>query len=135
MQESKLYGAHFREISADAPKAKKITFQDSDEEWINSPWNTVTPVGIETRYIESTIEIGERVSHLLYLILSLFFIMLFVLDPAARLILHMISLCSSSLMLIENFLRTLLVKATRFYMLLIRQVGWVLFFLLFCLCM
>ncbi|XP_044466924.1 DEAD-box ATP-dependent RNA helicase 5 [Mangifera indica] len=31
-KESKLYGAHFREISADAPKAKKITFQDSDEE-------------------------------------------------------------------------------------------------------
>lgn len=32
MQESKLYGAHFREISADAPKAKKITFDDSDNE-------------------------------------------------------------------------------------------------------
>lgn len=31
MQESKLYGAHFREIAADAPKAKKITF-DSDNE-------------------------------------------------------------------------------------------------------
>ncbi|XP_062029772.1 DEAD-box ATP-dependent RNA helicase 5 [Rosa rugosa] len=31
-KESKLYGAHFREISADAPKAKKITFADSDDE-------------------------------------------------------------------------------------------------------
>ena len=31
-KESKLYGAHFREISADAPKAKKITFDDSDNE-------------------------------------------------------------------------------------------------------
>ncbi|KAJ0053949.1 hypothetical protein Pint_03537 [Pistacia integerrima] len=31
-KESKLYGAHFREISADAPKAKKITFDNSDEE-------------------------------------------------------------------------------------------------------
>ncbi|KAF7137519.1 hypothetical protein RHSIM_Rhsim07G0134700 [Rhododendron simsii] len=30
-KESKLYGAHFREIAADAPKAKKITF-DSDNE-------------------------------------------------------------------------------------------------------
>lgn len=32
MQESKLYGAHFREISADAPKAKKITFNSDDED-------------------------------------------------------------------------------------------------------
>ncbi|KAL6178666.1 hypothetical protein ACLB2K_050184 [Fragaria x ananassa] len=31
-KESKLYGAHFREISVDAPKAKKITFADSDED-------------------------------------------------------------------------------------------------------
>ncbi|KAK4746436.1 hypothetical protein SAY87_012748 [Trapa incisa] len=31
-KESKLYGAHFREISADAPKATKITFNNSDEE-------------------------------------------------------------------------------------------------------
>lgn len=31
-KESKLYGAHFREITADAPKATKITFGDSDEE-------------------------------------------------------------------------------------------------------
>ncbi|GKU95833.1 hypothetical protein SLEP1_g9142 [Rubroshorea leprosula] len=31
-KESKLYGAHFREISADAPKAKKITFDNSDDE-------------------------------------------------------------------------------------------------------
>ncbi|KAF5753831.1 putative RNA helicase [Helianthus annuus] len=30
-KESKLYGAHFKEISADAPKATKITF-DSDNE-------------------------------------------------------------------------------------------------------
>ncbi|KAF9601319.1 hypothetical protein IFM89_018747 [Coptis chinensis] len=28
-KESKLYGAHFKEISADAPKSKKITFNDS----------------------------------------------------------------------------------------------------------
>lgn len=32
LQESKLYGAHFKEITADAPKSKKITFDDSDEE-------------------------------------------------------------------------------------------------------
>lgn len=32
MQESKLYGAHFKEIAADAPKAKKITFANSDDE-------------------------------------------------------------------------------------------------------
>lgn len=32
LQESKLYGAHFKEIAADAPKAKKITFDDSDDE-------------------------------------------------------------------------------------------------------
>ncbi|KAK9218410.1 hypothetical protein WN943_007047 [Citrus x changshan-huyou] len=32
LQESKLYGAHFREISADAPKAKRITFNNSDDE-------------------------------------------------------------------------------------------------------
>ena len=32
MQESKLYGAHFKEISLDAPKAKKITFDDSDDD-------------------------------------------------------------------------------------------------------
>ncbi|OVA02832.1 Helicase [Macleaya cordata] len=31
-KESKLYGAHFKEITADAPKAKKITFDNSDEE-------------------------------------------------------------------------------------------------------
>ncbi|XWS62234.1 hypothetical protein CRYUN_Cryun07bG0192900 [Craigia yunnanensis] len=31
-KESKLYGAHFKEIAADAPKAKKITFDDSDDE-------------------------------------------------------------------------------------------------------
>lgn len=31
-QESKLYGAHFREITADAPKSKKITFDNSDDE-------------------------------------------------------------------------------------------------------
>ncbi|KAF9612520.1 hypothetical protein IFM89_000442 [Coptis chinensis] len=31
-KESKLYGAHFKEISADAPKSKKITFNDSDGE-------------------------------------------------------------------------------------------------------
>ncbi|KAK4549301.1 hypothetical protein RGQ29_032756 [Quercus rubra] len=31
-KESKLYGAHFKEISLDAPKAKKITFDDSDDD-------------------------------------------------------------------------------------------------------
>ncbi|KAK4368813.1 hypothetical protein RND71_012605 [Anisodus tanguticus] len=31
-QESKLYGAHFREIDANAPKATKIKFGDSDNE-------------------------------------------------------------------------------------------------------
>ncbi|GAB4834797.1 hypothetical protein Ancab_033065 [Ancistrocladus abbreviatus] len=31
-KESKLYGAHFREISADAPKSTKITFEDSDDD-------------------------------------------------------------------------------------------------------
>lgn len=31
-QESKLYGAHFKEITADAPKSTKITFADSDDE-------------------------------------------------------------------------------------------------------
>ncbi|XP_059642201.1 DEAD-box ATP-dependent RNA helicase 5 [Cornus florida] len=31
-KESKLYGAHFREIAADAPKATKITFVNSDDE-------------------------------------------------------------------------------------------------------
>ncbi|XP_009108001.1 DEAD-box ATP-dependent RNA helicase 5 [Brassica rapa] len=31
-KESKLYGPHFKEIAADAPKAKKITFADSDDE-------------------------------------------------------------------------------------------------------
>ncbi|XP_024538089.1 DEAD-box ATP-dependent RNA helicase 5 [Selaginella moellendorffii] len=31
-KESKLYGAHFRELAADAPKAQKITFDVSDEE-------------------------------------------------------------------------------------------------------
>ncbi|KAH7511412.1 hypothetical protein JRO89_XSUnG0205500 [Xanthoceras sorbifolium] len=31
-KESKLYGAHFREISANAPKATKITFDNSDDE-------------------------------------------------------------------------------------------------------
>ncbi|PON94735.1 Helicase [Trema orientale] len=31
-KESKLYGAHFKEISADAPKSKKITFNNSDDE-------------------------------------------------------------------------------------------------------
>ncbi|XP_015901511.3 DEAD-box ATP-dependent RNA helicase 5 [Ziziphus jujuba] len=31
-KESKLYGAHFKEITADAPKSKKITFDSSDDE-------------------------------------------------------------------------------------------------------
>ncbi|CAN0842981.1 DEAD-box ATP-dependent RNA helicase 5 [Linum grandiflorum] len=31
-KESKLYGAHFRELGADAPKAKKITFNSDDED-------------------------------------------------------------------------------------------------------
>ncbi|KAF5729750.1 DEAD-box ATP-dependent RNA helicase 5 isoform X1 [Tripterygium wilfordii] len=31
-KESKLYGSHFREISSDAPKAKKIRFDNSDDE-------------------------------------------------------------------------------------------------------
>ncbi|WCJ29049.1 ATP-dependent RNA helicase DBP3 [Euphorbia peplus] len=31
-KESKLYGAHFREISADAPKSKKIVFNSDDED-------------------------------------------------------------------------------------------------------
>lgn len=31
-KESKLYGSHFKEITADAPKATKITFGDSDED-------------------------------------------------------------------------------------------------------
>ncbi|PWA84005.1 DEAD-box ATP-dependent RNA helicase 5 [Artemisia annua] len=31
-KESKLYGAHFKEISADAPKATKITFDSDDED-------------------------------------------------------------------------------------------------------
>ncbi|XP_042011130.1 DEAD-box ATP-dependent RNA helicase 5-like [Salvia splendens] len=31
-KESKLYGAHFREIDSNAPKATKITFDDSDED-------------------------------------------------------------------------------------------------------
>ncbi|XP_057977764.1 DEAD-box ATP-dependent RNA helicase 5 [Malania oleifera] len=31
-KESKLYGAHFREISANAPKAIKITFENSDDD-------------------------------------------------------------------------------------------------------
>ncbi|XP_078182488.1 DEA(D/H)-box RNA helicase family protein [Carex rostrata] len=31
-KESKLYGAHFKEITADAPKSTKITFADSDED-------------------------------------------------------------------------------------------------------
>ncbi|KAG7598946.1 DEAD/DEAH box helicase domain [Arabidopsis suecica] len=31
-KESKLYGAHFKEIAADAPKATKITFDNSDDE-------------------------------------------------------------------------------------------------------
>ncbi|KAJ3678733.1 hypothetical protein LUZ60_002536 [Juncus effusus] len=31
-KESKLYGAHFREITEDAPKATKITFAESDDE-------------------------------------------------------------------------------------------------------
>ncbi|KAH6803413.1 RNA helicase family protein [Perilla frutescens var. frutescens] len=31
-KESKLYGAHFREIDANAPKASKITFDNSDDE-------------------------------------------------------------------------------------------------------
>lgn len=36
LQESKLYGAHFREIDANAPKATKIKFGDSDDEdWEN----------------------------------------------------------------------------------------------------
>lgn len=32
LQESKLYGSHFKEITADAPKATKITFSNSDDE-------------------------------------------------------------------------------------------------------
>lgn len=32
LQESKLYGAHFKEIVADGPKSTKITFNDSDDE-------------------------------------------------------------------------------------------------------
>lgn len=32
MQESKLYGAHFKEIDANAPKATKIKFDNSDDE-------------------------------------------------------------------------------------------------------
>ncbi|KAF3792928.1 DEAD-box ATP-dependent RNA helicase 5 [Nymphaea thermarum] len=31
-KESKLYGAHFKEVAADAPKATKITFSESDED-------------------------------------------------------------------------------------------------------
>ncbi|WVZ62798.1 hypothetical protein U9M48_012500 [Paspalum notatum var. saurae] len=31
-KESKIYGSHFREITADAPKSTKITFGDSDED-------------------------------------------------------------------------------------------------------
>ncbi|CAL0331612.1 unnamed protein product [Lupinus luteus] len=31
-KESKLYGAHFKEIAADAPKSKKITFNSDDED-------------------------------------------------------------------------------------------------------
>ena len=31
-QESKLYGAHFREIDVNAPKATKVKFGDSDDE-------------------------------------------------------------------------------------------------------
>ncbi|KAI9111487.1 hypothetical protein K1719_017177 [Acacia pycnantha] len=31
-KESKLYGAHFKEIYVDAPKSKKITFDDFDED-------------------------------------------------------------------------------------------------------
>ncbi|XP_039010621.1 DEAD-box ATP-dependent RNA helicase 5-like isoform X1 [Hibiscus syriacus] len=31
-KESKIYGAHFKEIAADAPKAKKITVDDSDDD-------------------------------------------------------------------------------------------------------
>ncbi|KAF5186645.1 Dead-box atp-dependent rna helicase [Thalictrum thalictroides] len=31
-KESKLYGAHFKEIAVDAPKSKKITFDNSDED-------------------------------------------------------------------------------------------------------
>ncbi|TQD98899.1 hypothetical protein C1H46_015542 [Malus baccata] len=30
--ESKLYGAHFKEIPADAPKSQKITFNSDDED-------------------------------------------------------------------------------------------------------
>jgi hypothetical protein len=32
LQESKLYGAHFKEIGVDSAKATKITFGDSDDE-------------------------------------------------------------------------------------------------------
>lgn len=32
IQESKLYGAHFKEIPIDAPKSKKITFDNSDDD-------------------------------------------------------------------------------------------------------
>jgi len=31
-KESKIYGSHFKEITADAPKSTKITFGDSDED-------------------------------------------------------------------------------------------------------
>ena len=31
-KESKLYGAHFKEIPVDAPKSQKKTFDDSDED-------------------------------------------------------------------------------------------------------
>ncbi|KAJ8628996.1 hypothetical protein MRB53_022319 [Persea americana] len=32
LYESKLYGAHFKEISSNAPKSTKITFNSSDDE-------------------------------------------------------------------------------------------------------
>lgn len=32
VQESKLYGSHFKEITVDAPKSTKITFTNSDDE-------------------------------------------------------------------------------------------------------
>jgi len=34
-QESKLYGAHFREIGVDSAKPTKVTFADSDDEQEN----------------------------------------------------------------------------------------------------
>ncbi|GMY29630.1 DEAD-box ATP-dependent RNA helicase 5 [Fagus crenata] len=32
VEESKIYGAHFKEISVNAPKPKRTTFNDSDDD-------------------------------------------------------------------------------------------------------